>query len=566
MMTMKNEELQILIAAYLDDELDAAKRAEVEALIDSNQKYKDLFSEYQKIDTFTAEAVKYDPGEEYWDTFALRLQQRMEKQAQAEKHESVPVFSRIMGWFRLPAIRVLATVTPIVVLAFIGVLLYQHQPQEGLQQQLKNSFSAKSQERASENFVGNEDESEFAPTNKSDEAEPLSAGITPKAEEKMNEITRESALSAGAASAGLAETALPEPTWKSSEQSDDKPAGSSGPRANLESNAIAKNIADEMNGNRAESAEGNRTTGEKYNYAAAPYIKEEIGSAQAPAAIQKAKPKPAETESDYADASDQSTTGVTLRKYLDEPEKTSGKGNYSVSTDPLKGFDLRNGLSTKPTTKDDQKKLTISRQLLDQVIIVKEKFFSGKFNGQFADGTYSKSQAARYGQLPVLTNDPVFKGLVFKNDSIVFFELSLDNLLDVDVNQSVKLTSEGDLREINQTINKEAVKQIAEEYIVFNGEELFNAANSIKNLDRVEMFPLAEKKTEQKWQYYDYFVSTDMNYVWVRYHSKQLPSSNFTRLGSHYAGDYAAAWLKINTNTNIVENVYLSRVSVVVWE
>lgn len=539
---MTNKNFDKLLSGFLDDELDAAERKKFEALLTDDAALMADLRAYEKIDRLALQAVTHDPGEEYWGTFALRVRQRLDKEV-ATRPESQPASAWV--WLKslvsLPAFRVLAVVTPVLLLVFVGVYFQQHNVSQTLPSQIERPKAVQKITAA-------------APADKSSDSDEImeraetSKTVTPITEtptKKHNQALAPMAVVEESVEGSPALDA-PEPIWKT------------------DVTTVADDGADKTRPITPENRPG-IIPPENMLYAQTPYIKDSettlrIDSTDPVSATPPREDKSPPDEMTLADNEDR-----TLRRVIEGDDTLLEPLSPFDGQNGTKGAKPVNGLGAAPIIKTSDN-LHIPDHLQDNVRVVTERFQAGPFSAQFEVGTYSPSLANQYGLLPVLSQGPVMKFLHYTQDELVFCESGLKTDLAIKPDIVIRINHAGELIDQLFGVPVKDIKQVADDYVQANGANLFLAANELTNLDRVEMFPVISLKSGQDWTYYDWFCNAADQSIWVRYHSRRLPSTNAVRLGPHNAGDFASLWLNVNIDTLAIDDALLSRVAVVVWE
>jgi len=515
--------MEKLLGAYLDHELNEEQKKKVLSHIERCDSCRLLFEQYQKVDEWTTEAVNYDPGEEYWNTYGHRLRQRME----SGSYRSIArdgIWARIKKQLSVPRIRILAVSTPILLVLLIGAWLYRQPPEVS---QINDTARSQSiQEKVTPQIVS--PESPVALSEK--ESEPIN-------EESPNEYSVAEAVTrreqSGKTSVATNDTDY-DAHWKDSDsaivETDEKTAG-----VRPSSDSPALRYSPEYK----DGAVALRTQEHDVVVSNGSAIREIVSDAQIDRSLRGALG---------------SETGFfTGKSYTDSGPLKAGSSNRSHQPQ----MKLRNHFS-------------IPDGLLDKVEIVEELFLSGPYNGQIEQGFVGESAAISYGIFPPSIGQRTLKGLSGIDSTVVFWELTLPNSFDLSgINgQPVQTDKQGNLVERVQSIYKaddrDKIYQTALNYISENGEHLYRAADNIPIQTAIEMFPLANEKSGEQWTFYDLFWDGEDQAIWARLHTDILPST--PALNSHRLGDYGTLWLEIDCKKFTVEKVLLSRSQVVVWE
>lgn len=542
---MKNcENIQELLGPYIDNELDTTKVEQVKMHLTECAACRELLTAYESIDDLTTKAYDYDPGEEYWDTFNLRLHQRMERRA-ARPAEASGLSSVLTRLFTLPVMRVAVVVAPVVLVALVGVFIYQNQLDQKMA--VQPSMEVASNQTASG--------AETQPAQRQqDVADPSEAMPKDAAEAKTDIDMAESTIEEEAM-----EAPAPAQTARRDEAMERAQAEPTPPQepvwATSEDAATSEAAASETGMAARPTPESAAMT------SAAPYYKTQAESAEmladeGTAAV--SQPQMAMREIAKPPG------GNSLRSFLENDYEDS-----FATTDPTRSDGMKAGKAARsfsgqsPTMKDDRTD-DIPDMLLDQVRVVKEQFIHGTYNGQFATGVTGPSLAGSYGIFPAPDNVKVLKTVTFEDSSLIFTEFHLPADFAVSDNTVVTLENDGTVaREIKQ-LDLQQLRGIASSYINRHGQNLFRAADALANQTALEPFPFIDRNSDEQWTLYDFFWNPEDAVVWVRFHSALLPSTRITT--SHYLGDYGVLWLQINPSTSTVEAVLLSRTQVVVWE
>ncbi len=534
---MKTEAMEELLGRYIDGELDAAQKEHVEAELRNNPQYRELLHAYQQIDSLTKKAVAYEPGEAYWDTFNLRLHQKMEARP---KVEPAGFWAFLQQWLSVPVLRLASVTIPVVLVGFVGLYVYQNRldqqefvatvteqmtlPAPAITPALEDKIS--SETAASVEETGSAASPVEAPAGASSLAQPAAAPLAAGEARASREIVTQPAP---------AVTDLPAQRWKDqAANSNTASAGTTAPRPTA-SNELAELKPVYKKSEplvEAEKSDSGPTT---------------------PSAL-------AAKTTDHAVPMDK--TGTLGDMLAATTQKSAPMEAARLGTDESDNNGLRGSLMSTPHTplsKVDRPKLP--DRLLNSVRIAKEMLLAGPFDNQARQGFVGNSRAKSYGAFPV-DSQPVLKSLWVEQGQIYFTELTVER-----ANASagvVAINAQGKVGTTLANVNLTKLRQTVDAYVDENGRYLLQAADQLPIQDGVEKFPLTNPNLLEGWEFYDFFWNEAEQTVWARFHSSLLPSS--APRNSHRLGEYGALWLRLNPESAEILSTTLSRLQVVVWE